>query len=203
MAPPQISGFQPLPLHKKNKLTKLVRLFKIAKMISRSGFFDKLEEGLSLHPAVLKLLKLATIMAFCAHLFACVLYALSDCKGGGDSANCWAESYCVGGDIWFDGAHSESAGEDEGNWEALSGTPTLSYRFTLGSPKLFSFYLFKLLLKSPNDVSRRPKRGNPVHRINVLGVRNNDNNRLRRHYPEPLEQLGDHWNDTDTSCRRK
>jgi len=41
---------------------RLVRLIKIMRMIKMSGFFDKMEENLGMHPAILRVLKLFIIM---------------------------------------------------------------------------------------------------------------------------------------------
>ena len=59
----------------------------------------QVEEGLGLHPAFLKVLKLFLVMGFFAHLFACVMFATSDCGGGGSheqEGQCWVDAYCVG-----------------------------------------------------------------------------------------------------------
>ena len=101
---------------------RLVRLFKIGRIIQKSGFFDKVENGLGLHPAVLKVLKLFLIMGFFAHLFACIMYSVSACgsdasdAGGGGGASegtCWVDSYCVGRGAWFDD-DGGGDGEEEG-----------------------------------------------------------------------------------------
>jgi hypothetical protein len=80
---------------------RLVRLAKIVRIVVKSGFFEKVEDGLGLHPAVLKLVKLVVVMCFFAHLFACVLFAMSKCDES-NGVGCWVESYCVGEGAWFD-----------------------------------------------------------------------------------------------------
>jgi CRP-like cAMP-binding protein len=83
------------------RAVRLVRLIKIVRIIKLSGYFDKLEDNLSLHPAVLRLLNLFVIMGFFAHLFACLLYSVAQCDDG-SASDCWIENYCVGGREWFE-----------------------------------------------------------------------------------------------------
>ena len=83
------------------RAVRLVRLVKIVRIIKLSGYVDKMEDNLSLHPAVLRLLNLFVIMGFFAHLFACLLYSVAQCDDG-SASDCWIENYCVGGRDWFD-----------------------------------------------------------------------------------------------------
>ena len=89
------------------RTVRLVRLAKIARIIRKTGFFDRVEERLGLHSAVFKLANILLVMAFFAHLFACVFFYLAECKEGSD---CWIENYCVGGSDWFDDDASTGPG---------------------------------------------------------------------------------------------
>ena len=62
----------------------------IARIARLSGIFDNIEKHIGLHPAVVRWLKLVTIMAFSAHLIACVLMGCTQCVEG-DGFSCWVE----------------------------------------------------------------------------------------------------------------
>jgi len=112
---------------------RLVRLAKIMRIVQKSGFFDKVEDGLGLHPAVLRFFKISVIMSFFAHLFACVIFATANCDGK-NPGQCWVDNYCIGAGAWFD---DDSAGGGDGGGRCLSDSDrsmkylvSLYYSFT-------------------------------------------------------------------------
>jgi len=98
---------------------RLVRLIKIIQIVVKSGFFEKVEDILGVHPAILRFVKVVVIMCFFAHLFACVLYAMSTCNEA-TGMGCWKESYCVGAGAWDDDSLYDDTRNPKGEGECLA-----------------------------------------------------------------------------------
>jgi len=84
---------------------RLVRLVKISRLLKISELFEKYEDVLAVNPAIIRLLKLLVLMAFVAHLTACVWFYVGYTSDSGEEDVTWIESDCIGGDD--DGLYEE------------------------------------------------------------------------------------------------
>ena len=73
------------------RVLRLFRLFKLARLLKLGSFFNKFEDMITINPAVVKLVKLFTIMWFVAHLEGCFFFAITDYDDNSNRG--WAKDY--------------------------------------------------------------------------------------------------------------
>lgn len=98
---------------------RLARLFKLVRMARLRNSAEERKDGLSLNPAVSRLLSRFLVMGLAAHLLACAWVAVPNATPAGED---WRDHYCTG--VAQDG----------------SGDPHCARQFDTGSLYLASFY---------------------------------------------------------------
>jgi len=77
---------------------RLARLVKISRLLKMSDVLERHEDTVSINPALVRLLKLFVLMAFVAHMNACLWFYVGYDSMQTGSGESWITADCVGGD---------------------------------------------------------------------------------------------------------